>query len=258
MTSVASRRSRLQGRVGRRGVPLPRTKYERLYLDGESSGSAPLSVHDGSLASKPPASESGDLAPLLPASSPCSCETAQWTAGAGSNALCDTSNNTYEASSLTYSTQPLGAATKITGLITANLWAKLSATDGTLVAVLSEVEPNGDSNQITAGFLQASQRAVEPSLETFGPKHVVTRPWHPFTKESQKAVTPGEATEYDIEIYPTGVVVPAGDRLRLTIGTANTVTGLPTLPTLGQELGGTITVLHGGAHDSYVQLPVVP
>ncbi len=238
--------------------PLAKTKYERLYLNGESSGSAPLSVHDGSLANKPPASESGDLAPLLPASSPCSRETAQWTAGAGSNALCDTSNNTYEASSLTYSTQPLGAATKITGLITADLWAKLSTTDGTLVAVLSEVEPNGDSNQITAGFLQASQRAVEPSLETYGPKHVVTRPWHPFTKESQKAVTPGEAAEYDIEIYPTGVVVPAGDRLRLTIGTANTVTGLPTLPTLGQELGGTITVLHGGAHDSYVQLPVVP
>ena len=40
--------------------PLPKTKYQRLYLNGESSGSAPLSVHDGSLASTPPASESGD------------------------------------------------------------------------------------------------------------------------------------------------------------------------------------------------------
>lgn len=238
--------------------PLPKTKYERLYLNGESSGSAPLSEHDGSLASAPPKAESGDTAPLLPASSPCSRETAQWTAGAGSNELCDTTNNTYEATSLTYTTQPLAAPEHLTGLLTANLWASISTTDATMVAVLSEVEPDGKSEQITAGFLQASQRAVDPELETYGPHHIVIRPWHPFTKESQQAVTPNEPTEYDIEIYPTGVIVPAGDRLRLTIGTANTFVGSPTVPTLGQELGGTITVLHGGAHDSYLQLPVVP
>jgi putative CocE/NonD family hydrolase len=238
--------------------PLPKTKYQRLYLTGESSGSAPLSAHDGSLASTPPASEAGDTAPLLPASSPCSRETAQWTAGIASNPVCDTSNNTYEASSLTYTSPALPGATKIAGLITANLWASLTTTDGTLVAVLSDVEPSGKSNQITAGFLQASLRALDPSRQTYGPKHVVTRPWHPFTKESQQAVTPGQATEYSIEIYPTGAIVKAGDRLRLTIGTANTFTGLPTLPTLGQELGGTITMLHGGGHNSYVQLPVAP
>ena len=241
-----------------RKFPLPKTRYERLYLNGESSGSAPLSVHDGSLASAPPAAEAGDTAPLLPASSPCSRETAQWTAGAASNAVCDTTNNTYEASSLTYTTTPLTASQKITGLLNANLWASISTTDATMVAVLSEVEPDGKSEQITAGFLQASQRAVDPSLATYGPKHIVTRPWHPFTKESQHAVTPNEATQYEVEIYPTGVIVPAGDRLRLTIGTANTVAGAPTLPTLGQELGGTITLLHGGGHDSYVQLPLVP
>jgi hypothetical protein len=237
--------------------PLPKSAYQRLYLNGESSGSAPLSVHDGSLASAPPKTESGDTAPLLPASSPCSRETAQWTAGAASNPICDTTNNTYEASSLTYSTAPLAAPEKIEGLLKTNLWATLSTSDATLVAVLSEVEPDGKSEQITAGFLQASQRATDPSLATYGPKHIVTRPWHPFTKESQQAVPAGQPTEYEVEIYPTGVIVPAGDRLRLTIGTANTVTGTPTLPTLGQELGGTISLLHGGAHDSYVQLPIV-
>jgi hypothetical protein len=241
-----------------KSFPLPKTTYQRLYLNGESSGSAPLSLHDGSLASAPPKTESGDLAPLLPASSPCSRETAQWTAGAASNPICDTTNNTYEASSLTYSTAPLAAPEKIEGLLKTNLWASLSSSDATLVAVMSEVEPDGKSEQITAGFLQASQRATDPNLATYGPKHVITRPWHPFTKESQQAVTPGQPTEYEVEIYPTGVIVPAGDRLRLTIGTANTFTGTPTVPTLGQELGGTITLLHGGAHDSYVQLPTVP
>ncbi|HEX3911319.1 MAG TPA: CocE/NonD family hydrolase [Solirubrobacteraceae bacterium] len=239
--------------------PLPKTKYTRMYLSGAASGSSPLSLHDGSLATTtPPAGEAGETEPLLPASSPCSRMTAQWTAGAGSNALCDTNNQTYEATALTYTTAPMQADTKITGLISADLWAKLSSTDATLVAVLSEVEPSGASNEITGGFLLASQRAIDPALSTYGPKHVMIRPWHPFTKESQHAVTPGEATEYDVEIYPTSAIVKAGDRLRLTLGTANTFTTLTPLPDLGQELGGTLTLLHDPQHPSNVLLPSAP
>jgi uncharacterized protein len=238
--------------------PLPKTDYQRLYLSGEASGSNPISLNDGSLLSKPPATESGDLAPLLPASSPCSRETAQWTAGAGAIPGCETTNNTYEASSLTYTTPPMSGETEITGLITADLWAELSTTDATLIAVLSEVEPSGKSDQITAGFLLASQRAVDPQLSTYGPRHLMIRPWHPFTKESQQAVTPNQPTEYKIEIYPTSAIVKAGNRLRLTIGTANSFSDLTPLPDLGQEIGGTITVLHGGAYDSNVLLPFAP
>jgi uncharacterized protein len=238
--------------------PLPKTHYQRMYLSGAASGSSPLSLHDGSLTGAPPASEAGDTEPLLPASSPCSRMTAQWTAGAASNSFCDTNNNTYEATALTYTSQPMQAATKITGLITANLWADLSTTDGTLIAVLSEVEPSGASNQITAGFLLASQRAVDPQLSTYGPKHLMIRPWHPFTKESQKAVTPNEPTEYNVEIYPTSNIVKPGNRLRLTIGTADTVSTLTPLPSLGQELGGTLTILHDAQHPSNVLLPFTP
>jgi putative CocE/NonD family hydrolase len=238
--------------------PLPKTHYQRMYLSGAASGSSPLSLHDGSLTSAPPASEAGDTEPLLPASSPCSRMTAQWTAGAASNGFCDTNNNTYEATALTYTSQPVQAPTKITGLITANLWADLSTTDGTLIAVLSEVEPSGASNQITAGFLLASQRAVDPQLSTYGPKHLMIRPWHPFTKESQQAVTPNEPTEYNVEIYPTSDIVKPGNRLRLTIGTADTVSTLTPLPSLGQELGGTLTILHDAQHPSNVLLPFTP
>ncbi|MEA2140879.1 MAG: uncharacterized protein QOC91_978, partial [Solirubrobacteraceae bacterium] len=238
--------------------PLPLTKYKRLYLSGAASGSPAISLHDGSLGAASPASQAGDTAPLLPASSPCSRMTAQWTAGAASNPLCDTSNQTYEATSLTYTTAPMQAPAKVAGLITANLWATLSSSDATLIAVLSEVEPSGASNQLTAGFLLASQRAVDPALSTYGPNRVMIRPWHPFTKESQHAVTPNEPTEYNVEIYPTSAIVKAGDRLRLTIGTANTFTTLTPLPDLGQELGGTITLLHDSHHASNVLLPFAP
>jgi uncharacterized protein len=241
--------------------PVPETSYQQLHLSGEPSGSGALSLHDGSLTASAPSTESADLAPLLPASSPCSRETAQWTAGAASNGLCDTNNTTYEASSLTYTTAPLQSSETITGLLSADLWAELSATDATLVAVLSDVEPSGASNQITAGFLMASQRAVDPKLSTYATTptgKLMIRPWHPFTKASQQPVTPGQPTEYKIEIYPTSAVVKAGDRLRLTIGTANTFSDAPSLPTLGNELGGTISVMHGPGHDSTLQLPIAP
>jgi putative CocE/NonD family hydrolase len=238
--------------------PIPGTVYKKLYLSGAASGSNAVSLHDGSLGTAPPPSEAGDLEPLLPASSPCSRLTAQWTAGAASNSLCDTSNNTFEATSLTYTTAPFAANTPITGLITGNLWADISTTDATLIAVLSEVEPSGQSDQITAGYLLASQRAVDPSKSTYGPKGLMIRPWHPYTKESQQAVVPNQATEYNIEIYPTSDIVKAGNRLRLTIATADTPSTLTPLPDLGQEVGGTLTVLHDAQHPSNVQLPFAP
>lgn len=239
--------------------PLPHTKYQRLYLSGEPSGSGGISLHDGSLTSAPPSAEGGDTEPLLPASSPCSRETAQWTAGAGAIPPCETDNATYEATALTYTTAPLTGEMKFSGLITGSLWAKLSTTDATLVAVLSEVEPSGASNQITAGFLMASQRAIDPSLSTYTTYHkerLMIRPWHPFTKESQQPVEVEKPTEYTVEIYPTSVIIPAGDRLRLTIGTANTFSDVPSEPVLGQELGGTLTMLHGGPYASNVLLPM--
>lgn len=84
------------------------------------------------------------------------------------------------------------------------------------------------------------------------------RPWHPFTETSRQAVTPNEATVYQIEIYPTSAIIKAGDRLRLTLGTANTFTTVTPLPDLGNELGGTLTLLHGGGHNSNVLLPMAP
>jgi hypothetical protein len=244
-----------------KSFPLPGTKYQRMYLSGEASGSRGVSLHDGSLTSTAAGTEGGDLAPLLPASSPCSRETAQWTAGLGAAPPCETDNATYEASSLTYTTAPLAAGMKLGGLITADLWAKLSTTDATLVAVLSEVDPSGASNQITAGFLMASQRAIDPSLSTYKTykgEPLMIRPWHPFTKDSQQAVEVEKPTEYRFEVYPTAVAVKPGNRLRLTVGTANTLSDVPSAPVLGQELGGTITLLHGGQYASNMLLPVTP
>jgi putative CocE/NonD family hydrolase len=226
--------------------PLPNTDYTPYYL---GTG--------GTLATEKPSTAGSDTAPLLPVSSPCSRMTAQWTAGLASSQLCDTDNSSWEATGLTYTTPPLAHDTQITGLVKADVWAELtSAKDATLVAVLSDVDPSsGRSNQITAGFLLASQRALDPSKGTYTNDGLLIRPYHPFTKASQRPVTPNEADEYQIEIYPTSQVFKEGHRIRLTIGTANTPDTETPLPDAVNELG-TVTLLHGPGYPSNVLLPV--
>jgi uncharacterized protein len=236
--------------------PVPDTKYTPIYLSGEKSGSA-NSINDGSLSFDEPAQGDGDKAPELPASSPCSRMTAQWTAGAAQGP-CETDNRTYEASSLTYTSAPLDSDLQLNGPLMANVWAEMTSKDATLVAVLSDVDSSGASNQVTAGFLLASQRAVDEHRSWYGPGHVMIRPFHPFTRESQQPVTPNDPQLYRIEVYPTDAIFKKGDRLRLTIGTANTPSTSMPLPDLVNQLGGDIRVLHGGQYDSHVLLPIQP
>ena len=183
--------------------------------------------------------------------------TTQWTAGAAQGP-CETDNRTWEASSLTYTSEPLEADTKFTGPLVANVWAELTSKDATLVSVLSDVAPSGESNQVTAGFLLASQRAVDPARSTFDANGTMIRPFHPFTRESQQPVTAGDPALYRIEIYPTSAIFRKGDRIRLTIGSADTPATSPAVPALADSLGGEIRILHGGRYESHVLLPVAP
>ena len=228
--------------------PLPDARYTPYHLAAGKS-----------LTPAKQAAAGGDSEPLLPASSPCSRLTIQWTAGlASTGGGCETDGSSFEATALTYSTPPLKTDTEVTGPIIGHIWASLSgASDATLIAVLSDVNSQGQSNQLTAGYLLASQRAVDRSRSTYS-HGVMIRPWHPFTQASQKPVSPDKPTLYQIEIYPTSNLFKAGDRIRLTIATANTPSTLTPLPDLVNEIGGQLQVLRGPRYDSYVQLPVIP
>jgi putative CocE/NonD family hydrolase len=225
--------------------PAPGVTYTPYYLGA------------GALDPAPPVKAGADSKPLLPVSSPCSRMTTQWTAGAAAGP-CETDNNTYEATGVTYTTAPLAHDTQLTGPIMANVWAQLSgASDATLVGVLSDVDASGTSSQVTAGFLLASQRKVDRAKSNFAGKTMV-RPFHPFTRASQKPVPAGQTERYRIEIYPTSAIFHKGDRIRLTINGADTPATLTPLPDTINELGGSIRILYGGKYPSSVQLPVAP
>jgi predicted acyl esterase len=75
-------------------------------------------------------------------------------------------------------------------------------------------------------------------------------PYHPYTSASQQPVPTGQVVEYQIEIFPTLVTIAKGDRLRVTLSTADTPHLTPTPPQLPQLLGGVYGIQHGPAAPS--------
>ena len=71
------------------------------------------------------------------------------------------------------------------------------------------VGSNDPRTPIGLGWLRASHRKLDPRQ---------TLPYRPYhTHDEAWPLTPGEAVELDIEIWPTCIVVPPGHRIGLTV-----------------------------------------
>jgi uncharacterized protein len=182
---------------------------------------------------------------------------------------------------VTFLTPPLESETEVTGPSAAKLLVSSSTSDADLFLVLrvfsadmkeivfqGAIDPHTPIGQ---GWLRASHRKLDPALSTpYRPYHTHDEPW---------PLTPGEPVELDVEIWPTSIVVPAGDRIGLTIrgkdyeygggsggrlsNFKNELTGCgPFLhdDPVDRPVGvyGGRTTLHVGPAQPYVLLPIVP
>ncbi len=120
---------------------------------------------------------------------------------------------------LTFLTAPLGSDMEITGPSELKLFVSSSTEDADLFVVLRVFSPDlkevvfqgaiDPHTPIGQGWLRASHRKLDRKLTT---------PYRPYHAHDQKQpLTPGEAVELGIEIWPTSIVVPAGYRVGLTI-----------------------------------------
>ncbi len=82
-------------------------------------------------------------------------------------------------------------------------------------------------------------------------------PYHPYTQASAKPVTPGAVTEYQIQIFPTLATIAAGDRLRLTLSTADTPHLTPLPGQLPKLAGGVYTIARSAAAPSSLTLEML-
>ena len=161
--------------------------------------------------------------------------------------------------SLTYTSAPLARASVLDGPSDLTVYASSTTTDTEFTATLNVLSPAGTVVKQADGVLLGSQRALDPEQSWYA-RGVLLQPAHPFTRESQQAVVPGQITRYDISMLANFTLIPAGDRIQVVLTSQPPANfHLPLAPT-PQELthltGGTYTIDYGPATASALDLPL--
>lgn len=216
----------------------------------------------------------------------------QWTKfhlDAGGKALLDaalpgSASITYSGlgNGVTFSLPPLDAQAELCGPMAAKLFISSETVDADLFLIVSIFRPDGTEvvfngttdphTPFAQGWLRASHRKLDPD------KSLPYRPYH--SHDEKQPLEPHQIYELDIEIWPTGLVIPEGFRIALTVqGRDYEWPDGPgiRLSNFSYELrgcgpflhndpvdrpndvfGGKVTIHTGHDYPSYVLLPVIP
>ncbi len=201
----------------------------------------------------------GDTLLWSPTGAPCGRPIDQWSMGgisvpagtAGLLAPCVNNDQLSQAGpwAITYTSAPLSHAETVAGPITATVYASSTTSETELVAELEDVTPSGASYPLTEGALLGSLRAVN-ARRSWTQGGMTVLPYHTYAEASAKPVTPGAVTEYQIQIFPTLATIAAGNRLRLTLSTADTPHVVPLPGQLPELAGGVYTIARTAASPS--------
>ena len=112
-------------------------------------------------------------------------------------------------SDLTWTSAPLDSDLDVVGEIELRLVASATAADTAWMATLQDVAPDGDTTDVTAGWLRASLRAVDVPASSPGCPVLSCR--------IPVAVPVGEDVEYRIPLVPNARRFGAGHSLRLVL-----------------------------------------
>ena len=117
-------------------------------------------------------------------------------------------------------TGPLDHDLDLIGPLAARLQVSTTAADADLFLTLRAFAPDGTevtvigsvaaAQALSNGWLRLSHRKIDAQ------RSLPYRPWH--THDERLPVQPGQVYPVDVEIWPTGMHLPAGYRLALTIG----------------------------------------
>jgi hypothetical protein len=238
--------------------PLPETRFTKLYLS--SGGGANTSRGDGRLGFEaPPADSPPDsyvYDPADPTPDPRGYVEPEDSAGAaGDSARVESvEKKIAEAYAyygkvdeerrdiLVYETAPMTDSLVIAGPVSAVLYASSSAKDTDWFMSLSEIDENGLVFPLCRGTIRARYR------ESFS---------------KPKLLMPGEICEYRLDLWQTGMTIPAGRKLRVEVASAQFPTFSRNLNTGKHNetetkfVAATQKIYHDAAHPSHVLLPVI-
>ncbi|MGZ4527299.1 MAG: CocE/NonD family hydrolase C-terminal non-catalytic domain-containing protein, partial [Mycobacterium sp.] len=112
-------------------------------------------------------------------------------------------------STLAWTSAPFSQDVDVVGDIELRLVAAATAIDTAWIATLHDVAPDGETTDVTAGWLRASCREVDEAA---------SRPGAPVLPcRNAQAVPLGEDVEYRIPLVPNARRFKAGHRIRLTL-----------------------------------------
>ncbi|MDO4900494.1 CocE/NonD family hydrolase [Actinomyces sp.] len=133
-----------------------------------------------------------------------------------------------------FSSAPRVEPVTILGAVRLHAWVAADAVDAHLHVTLTDVVPDGTSTLLTDGVLRLSARA---GLDRRDP------------------LSPGEPVEVTVDMWSTGVHLPAGHRLRVNLAGSNWPRYSVCDPSGGTPVS--MRVLHDADHPSAVVLPIV-
>jgi putative CocE/NonD family hydrolase len=219
--------------------PLARTEWTDFYL--HSGGSANTTAGDGTLDTAAPGSEASDAYTYDPGDpTPYLVDARELELNLNED-YADLHASRQDV--LAYTTAPLEHDTEVTGPMSATLWAATDARDTDWNVMLLHVYPDGRALRVQDGVMRARFR------DGF---------------DRPAPLTPGRIYRYDIDLWFTGLVLPAGHRLRVVVSSAAFPKYDRNLNTGGDNERDTTyvaahqTVLHDAEHPSHVRLPIIP
>ncbi|MFT4299989.1 MAG: CocE/NonD family hydrolase [Aeromicrobium sp.] len=243
------------GKWKQRDAYLDEQRAQVYHLSGTSSPGTPGQLVDGSEVT---AGES--LVAPLAAAGLCTRSATQWTAGF-SNSLpvpnpCNDDNQYNDELGVIFQTEPMAQDLQILGPIGARLYSSSVTGDGLLSVHVSLVHPDGTVERLTGGWQTISMNATDEAKSVKLDGEII-QPWHPFTAESKHTLALGEIEPVDVEIFPTGAVIPAGSSLRMSVQSFDLPHLLPTLENVPAQAGAMITIYNDAEHPSRLVLPAL-
>lgn len=222
--------------------PLGRAEYASFYL--HSDGHANSINGDGSISPEEPERERPDVFlydpfhPVPTIGGQLCCNPATLAPGAFDQRPVEARTDV-----LVFKTLPLKQDVEVTGPVTLHLWAATTAPDTDFTAKLVDIAPDGSARNLTDGIVRARYR-----LGTDAPR----------------PVTPGEISEYTIDLWATSNLFRRAHRIALEVSSSNFPRFDRNLNT-GHGLGADAemrpavqTVFHDRDHPSRLVLPIIP
>lgn len=173
---------------------------------------------------------------------------------------------------LGYTGAPLAADLEVTGHPVVHLHVSCTTPDADFFVYLEDVDANGEAalvteGQLRAGFAGLKDNNVMVQGGAAGVNVLPELPWHGFTQADYNGTifADGAVVALTLDLNPTSWVFKAGHRVRVSIALADWPTFRlhPAVspkndPKDGETKVPKITVYRDAAHDSRIELPVIP